>query len=572
MNTLSVEAPPRKFVAPGLLINTWQDIKPYYATLNNATINSLSDLQQWLANRSELETVIQENTGWRYIRMTCDTTNQMFADDYTFFITQIEPEIAPENNKLNLKLLASPFLEQLQNTKYANYIRAVKTQVELFKEENIPLIANVQQKQQQYGVIASAQTITVDGKEITLQQAGIYLKSANREKRKEVYLQISNRRLQDKPALDVLFNELLQLRNQIAVNAGFKNFRDYMFAAMNRFDYTVNDCELFHESIKQQILPLCQTMDEQRKQKLGYSDLMPWDTEVDVTGKPSVKPFNTADELVEKTIACFNDVDSELANCIKLLKNLKRLDLDSRKGKAPGGYNYPLYETGVPFIFMNSSGLLRDLVTMVHEGGHAVHSVLTHELDFVEFKNCPSEVAELASMSMELISMEHWHHFFTDKDELKRAKEEHLESLLDILPWVAAIDKFQHWIYTNPNHTTAERNASWTNIFAEYSSTVVNRTGLENITENIWQKQLHIFEVPFYYIEYGMAQLGAIALWKNYKENPARTIEQYKQALSLGYTKTIPDIYKAAGVKFDFSAAYIKSLADFVKEELSKLN
>lgn len=571
MSSLVIGAPIRKFVGEGLKIQSWNDIEGYYIELNNRSINSDAELLKWLADRSELESVIQEDLGWRYIRMTCDTTNKEYANDFTVFVSDIEPQIAPENNKLNLKLLSSPFTEKLNFTAYKNYLRAVKMQVDLFREENIPLIAELQQKQQQYGVIAGAQTVMVDGKEITMQQAGVYLKSPDRNKREQVYFITSERRLQDKEKLDVLFAELIVLRNKIALNAGFKNFRDYMFASLCRFDYDVKDCENFHASIKEEILPVCNQMDLLRKKELGYDVLKPWDMDVDVSGKPSLKPFENADDLVAKTIECFKTIDPELAECIKLLKSLNRLDLDSRVGKAPGGYNYPLYETGVPFIFMNSSGLLRDLVTMVHEGGHAIHSVLTHKLGFMEFKSTPSEVAELASMSMELFTMEHWHIFFENNDDLKRAKQEHLEGLLEILPWIAVVDRFQHWIYLNTDCTAEERNKMFAKLFTEFGSTVVDRTGLESITENIWKKQLHIFEVPFYYIEYGMAQLGAIALWKNYKQNPQKTIEQYKTALSLGYTKSIPEIYAAAGIKFDFSKENIKSLAHFVREELNNL-
>ncbi|MBK7855809.1 MAG: M3 family oligoendopeptidase [Bacteroidetes bacterium] len=517
MDSLAIAAPQRKFVAADLKITSWSDIEGYFKELNSRQISSEDDLLKWLADRSDLESVIHEDLGWRYIRMTCDTTNKEYAAEFNVFVSDIEPKIAPENNKLNLKLLACSFTENLKTSAYKNYLQSVKMQVDLFREENIPLIAELQQKQQQYGVIAGAQTVVVDGKEITMQQAGVYLKSPDRSKREQVYFLTSERRLKDKEKLDELFAELVVIRHRIAVNAGFKNYRDYMFAAMCRFDYTVQDCENFHASIKDEILPVCNQMDVLRKKNWDMKFLN-LDMDVDVSGKPSLKPFSNADDLVAKTINCFNTIDPELAECIQLLKSLNRLDLDSRVGKAPGGYNYPLYETGVPFIFMNSSGLLRDLVTMVHEGGHAVHSVLTHKLGFMEFKSTPSEVAAL-----------------------------------------------------NTGCTADERNKKFAELFAEFGSTVIDRTGLGSITENTWKKQLHIFEVPFYYIEYGMAQLGAIALWKNYKNNPLKTIAQYKAALSLGYTKSIPEIYAAAGIKFDFSKENIKSLAQFVQGELNSL-
>jgi oligoendopeptidase F len=253
------------------------------------------------------------------------------------------------------------------------------------------------------------------------------------------------------------------------------------------------------------------------------------------------------------------------------MREMNHLDLESRKGKAPGGYNYPLAEIGVPFIFMNATSTLRDMVTIMHEGGHAVHSFLTRKLELGDFKNPPSEVAELASMSMELISMDHWNLFFQKKEDLKRAKIEHLEQIIETLPWVATIDKFQHWIYENPTHNHDERRVVWNKIFQQFSDSITDWTGLEENRNYLWQKQLHLFEVPFYYIEYGMAQLGAIAVWKNYKENHIKGLKGYMDALKLGYTKTIPEVYAAANIKFDFSKTYISELMAFVKEELHKL-
>jgi oligoendopeptidase F len=311
--------------------------------------------------------------------------------------------------------------------------------------------------------------------------------------------------------------------------------------------------------------------DRQRKEKLNLEDYRPWDTSVDEEGLSPLKPFNGAQELIDKTIKCFNKIDPFFGECIDTMQKLNRLDLESRLGKAPGGYQYPLYETDVPFIFMNSVGLHRDLVTMVHEGGHAIHSFLNFNLELVDFKSPPSEVAELASMSMELISMEHWDVFFDTEEELKRAKRQQLESVMDTLPWIAAIDKFQHWIYLNPNHSLEDRYQSWQTIMNDFGSQIINYNGLENNLKRRWQVQLHLYEVPFYYIEYGFAQLGAIAVWRNYKTNAKIAVEQYKAALALGYTKTIPQIYETAGIKFDFSPDYIKELMAFVKQEYQNI-
>ncbi len=553
-------------------ILSWDNLAPYYEELANREVSSLQELTQWLEDRSELESATQENLAWRYIRMSCDTSNEKYSEDFSFFVKEIEPKIAPQDNILNEKFLASPFSNQLKNTDYNNYLRSVKQRVEIFRDENIPLIAELQDKQQQFSATSGAQTVEHNGQELTLQQASALLRDTDRNLRESVYKKVTARRLQDKEKLDALYTELIQLRNKIALNADFKNYRDYAFASLNRFDYTAEDCFEFHRSISSEIIPLTIRIDEIRKQKLGYDTLKPWDTAVDPTGKAPVRPYNNAEELVTKTIECLTEIDPQLADCIKLLESLNRLDLESRKGKAPGGYNYPLYETGVPFIFMNSTGQLRDLVTMVHESGHAVHSVLTHNLPFYELKSCPSEVAELASMSMELITMEHWHHFIKDEKELTRAKVEHLTGIIEILPWIATVDAFQHWVYENPTHTVAEREENWKRIYEKFASPVIDWKGFENVKANIWQKQIHIFDSPFYYIEYGMAQLGALAVWKNYKQDPAKCIADYKAALSLGYTKSIGEIYKTAGAKFDFSAAYIRELTQFLSAEIEKLN
>ena len=402
---------------------------------------------------------------------------------------------------------------------------------------------------------------------MTLQKASVFLKNLDRRIREDVYRKISDRRAKDENVLNNLYTDLIKLRNQVALNTGFKNYRDYKHEELGRFDYSINDCLNFHEAVKQNAVPLIREHDKVRKEKLKLDDYRPWDASVDDEGKEPLKPFSNAKELTEKTIICFNKIDPFFGDCIKTMDEMKRLDLDSRIGKAPGGYQYPLYETDVPFIFMNAVGLHRDLVTMVHEGGHAIHSFLCKDLELVDFKSPPSEIAELASMSMELISMEHWHVFFEDKEELKRAKRQQLESVMDTLPWIAAIDKFQHWIYQNPKHTIAQRYKNWNTIMKDFGSDVINYKGLEDILKRRWQIQLHLFEVPFYYIEYGFAQLGAIAMWRNYKTNAKKTIDQYKAALSLGYTKTIPEVYQTAGIKFDFSPEYVKELMDFVKSE-----
>ncbi len=569
---LSLEKQPRKFLPDTFKVDNWDKIRPYYEALLQREINSIEDLKKWFLDRSELESVLSEDMGWRYIRMTTDTANEAFLEQFNFFVSQIEPQMAPFNNQLNEKAARSPFLEKLaEDEGYKILTRSLEMELEIFREENIPLQTQIQQLAQRYGAIFGDMTVEVNGEELTLQQARTLLQSQDRGLREEVFEKIASRQLQDRQELDTLFSSLVKLRNKVALQADFSNFRDYMFASLGRFDYTAADCVDFHDAVKEEVVPILNQLTLARKEAIKLEVLRPWDLEVDVSGKEPLMPFAGSDDLMHKTILCFNRLDSYLGSCLSIMQEMGHLDLDSRKNKAPGGYNYPLAEIGVPFIFMNATSTVRDMVTLLHEGGHAVHSFLMIDLELHNFKDAPSEIAELASMSMELLTMDHWDVFFENASDLKRAKKEHLGQILETLPWVATIDKFQHWVYEHPDHSEAERSKAWLRIFEDLSDNVTDWTDLEMAKQFYWHKQLHLFEVPFYYIEYGIAQLGAIAVWKNYKENPEKALQQYMQALKLGYTKTIPEVYKAAGIEFDFSRSYIRELIHFVKSEMDKL-
>ena len=571
-NTITIPTRPiRKFVPEDLVINSWNKIKSLFDNLVDREISSALELEQLMLDQSELSAVLEEDMAWRYIKMNIDTTDKELGEQFSFWIKEISPNTAPYSHKLNLKLVNSPYLKDLDQEKYRIYLRSVKKQIEIFREDNIPLFTTMEEKQQEYGAISAKMSIEVDGKKMTMQKAALLLKSTDRAKREEIYNKISSRRLQDEKVLDDLFDELISLRQEIAKNADFDNYRDYMFAAMGRFDYTPKDCFNFHDAIAKEIVPIINSFEQKRKNKLGNESYKPWDTAVDVDGLPPLKPFDGGTELTDLSIECFNRLRPYFGECLSTMKAMKHLDLESKNGKAPGGFMYPLYEIGVPFIYMNAVGSQRDLVTMVHEGGHAVHSFLSRDLSLTEFKSTPSEVAELASMAMELLSMDHWDVFYDDAADLKRAKLEQLEKALETLPWVASIDKFQHWIYTT-EHTAQQRKEKWLSISDELGNQIIDWEGNENVHANLWQKQLHLYEVPFYYIEYGMAQLGAIAMWRSYKQLGEQGLDNYMNALKLGYTKTIGEIYETAGIKFDFSASYVKELADFIKDELKKLS
>lgn len=563
----------RKFVSSDFTCESWKAVEHYLLDLQNRDISSKESFKTWLTDKSELEAVLEENMAWRYIRMTINTLDEKLTESYQFFVTEIQPNLAPFEDSLNRKMMDSPFVNELaEDQAYAIYFRGVRSALELFREENIAIETELNTLSQQFGAISGKQMITYQGKELTMPQAANFLKDPDESVRKEVYELITERRLQDRAALDELFNLLVKLRNQVAKNAACADYREYKFKSLGRFDYTVADCLAFHDAIEKQIVPIVKQLNLKKLEKLGKPMLKPWDTEVDPDGLAPLKPFSDGAELLDKSIAVFEKLDTYFGDCLKTMKSGGFLDLDSKAGKAPGGYNYPLYESGIPFIFMNAAGAQRDLTTMVHEGGHAVHSFLSRDLELTGFKSLPSEVAELASMSMELLTMDWWNEFYTDEQELKRAKLEQLESVVKVLPWIAQIDAFQHWIYTNPEHSVAERTEEWLRLSKRFGTGLVDYTGYEAVLESSWQKQLHLFEVPFYYIEYGIAQLGALGVWNNYKKNPAKALEDYKRALSLGYTKSIPEIYETAGLTFDFSQSALEEISKNLVDSINELN
>jgi oligoendopeptidase F len=569
--TAEIKKLPRHFLPVDFQVTDWDSLEPYFKNLLEREIGSKEELEQWMRDSSELEAVVSEDACWRQIRMTCDTENKKLEEAFAFFMMQIQPKIQPYADKLNRKLVDNPYTKELDEKKYFTYLRNVKKNITLFREENVPLQAELSVQAQQFGAISGKMTVNVNGQEYTLQQATKFLENHDRNLREDVYRKINERRLQDKDALSQLYSSLIEKRNKVALNAGFPNYRDYKFAEMGRFDYTKKDCFDFHEAVKLHVLPLADKIYEYKREKLGLTSLRPWDTEAVPQGLAPLTPFKTTDELIEKSIECFTELRSFFGDCLRKMKSMGHLDLESRKGKAPGGYNCPLPESGAPFIFMNAAGQMSDVTTMVHEGGHAVHSFLAHPLELAGFKEYPMEIAEVASMSMELFTMSHWQVFFKNEEELKRARIHQLERVITIFPWIALIDKFQHWVYENPQHTIEERISKWAELQNEFTSSAIDFTGLEEYRKYSWQRQLHLFEVPFYYIEYGIAQIGAIGMWKQFKENPDGALDNYMNALHFGGTKTLPELFNAAGLKFDFSPHHIKDLMNFVDNELQRL-
>ncbi len=561
----------RKFLSPDLEIKSFRDIEKYIQELLHTTINTPDELKTWLLKRSELDSVIEEDKAWLYIHQSCHTGNKEYAEAFAKFVQGINQRYATVSHQLNVKI--NDFCSHNSYpSEYEVFIRSIRRQIELYNEENTILQSELEVEEQQYGAITGIMTIHYEGRDHTLQQAQNFLKHINRQVRKNVFEFIEMRRSEDHEKLNVLFDSLLKKRHQLALNAGFPNYLEYRFAQLGRFDYTLKDCEQFHNIVEKQVVPAVDELFKNRKEKLGVDALFPYDLEVDPEYKPPLKPFGSVKELTDKSIECLSSVDKEFGQFLEIMAKNRYLDLDSRIGKAPGGYNYPLHESNVPFIFMNATNNLRDLETIMHEAGHAIHAFLCKDLEFVYYKEVPSEIAEFASMAMELISMEHWYHFFGDKEDLHRARKSQLEGVLKTLPWVAAIDKFQHWLYTHSGHSLAERKEAWISVEKAFGGVVTDWSGYPEFRTQMWQKQIHLYQFPLYYIEYGIAQLGAIAIWKKYKEDPKKAIQEYRNALGLGYSKTLPELYHAAGIEFNFSVSYIESLVKFVLDEIRTMD
>ena len=553
------------------LPQTWEDVEPTFTKLLQRPIHSVQDLSTWITERSDLEAQLGETISWAYIQLSADNQSQSANQRYQYVIQEILPKLDPLDQALNKKLVESPYLNQLDARRYEIYLRNIQASVDLFQEENVALNTDVQLKTKEYARIFSQMMIGMDGKQMTLQQANTILEEPNRQRRRNIYHKINRRILQDTAQLDQLFDELLQNRHAIACNAGMENYRDYAFQELGRFDYTPADCHDFHQAVKAEVLPILNELYLTRKQNLKVTQLRPWDLNADTAGQAPLHPFKDTNELLHKGIQCLEQVHPEYARIIRLIQQNGFLDLASRPGKRPGGYNMPLQATRMPFVFMNATNSLGDLRTFMHESGHAIHFFLTRDYPLLFDRKFTFEVAELAAMTMELLTMDHWHLFFPNEADLRRAKITQLEHVLKVLPWIATIDQFQHWLYTHPNHTQEERRAKWTESFHAFTPGVLDYSSLEQYIENLWHKQLHLFEVPFYYIEYGFAQLGAIALWRQYRENPEQAVAAFTRAMRLGNTRSIREIYAEAGISFDFSQEYVRDLGTFVRGEMEKL-
>jgi oligoendopeptidase F len=560
---------PRRFVAADADLTDWSAWEAHLARLEQRAIGSPAELEAWLADWSEFASCIDEAKARAYVAMTCATDDPAREKAYLHFVENLQPRLKPWTHRLQKKFLESPHRGALPARRYEVLQRTVRTEVEMFRPENIPLQVEDDKLRVEYQKISAAQTVVFDGKEQTLQQMALVLLEQDRARRQAGWELVQARRLADADRLDDVFDRMLELRNRIAANAGFANYRDYMYREKLRFDYGPDDVARFRDTIAETVVPLSRKLREDRRRKLGVDRLRPWDLNVDPDNHPPLRPYRTADELVAKCRDIFDHVDATMGGQFRAMSDAGLLDLDSRKGKAPGGYQETFQEARLPFIFMNSVGTHRDLETMLHEAGHAFHAFATREDPLVWYRGAPMEFCEVASMAMELLAAPYLDRFYGPADR-KRALYEHLEGVIHFLPHMATIDGFQDWLYTHPGHTREERRREWMSLMERFGNTG-DWTGCEDRLARQWQKQLHIYEVPFYYVEYGIAQLGALQVWVNSRRDYRKAVSDYAAGLALGGSRPLPELFATAGIRFDFSAATIAPLMAAVGEELASL-
>ena len=547
-------------------------LEPVFNELLSRDLKSVGDLEAFFSDISDMAEHISEAGARLYIGMTCDTENELKQTNFLNFVENIRPRMSEVSNKLDLKILNLDFLDRLSD-RYTLILRSMRNSIEIFREENIPLSVECTKLSTEYQKIIGAMTVNFDGMEYTLPQMRRFLESNDRETRRLAWTSVRERRMKDSSRISEILDELIEKRNKIAQNAGFNNYVEYAFRSMERFDYTPEDCREFHKSVEIHCMPLIHQINQDRLNRFGFDKLMPWDVNEktgdspDVQGRPALAPFQDVSELVSLTSEVFHRMSDELGKMFDRLVDGEVLDLDSRKGKAPGGYQYNLEKTGLPFIFMNASGQQGDVETMIHEAGHAFHSMYCSHLGLIQERNYPIEFAEVASMSMELLTQPHWDVFYSDGEDVRRARKMHLESVIGLLAWICRVDAFQHWMYENPKHSHNERSKYWLELRSRFGPRT-EWTGFEEDEALFWQTQGHLFGAPFYYIEYGIAQLGALQIWAKQLDDPQTALSDYKNAMILGNTRNLPDLFEAADIKLSFDEEHIGSLVNHVNSAL----
>ena len=555
--------------------SSWKEVEAYTEELLNRKISCSKCLEGIIRDASELSEHISEKGALLYIGMTCDTENEEKKGAFLDFVENVRPKLSEFSDSLNRRIVGHEAVEDLPE-RYDLMIRSMKNDVEIFRKENIPLSVEQTKLVTEAQTINGAMSVEYEGEEYTIPEMRVFLESNERSVREGAWKAVADRRLEDEGRLSEIFDQLIEIRNEMAINAGFETYTDYMFRAMERFDYTKDDCLEFHDAIEAVCVPLMREINSRRIKSLSLGSLRPWDVNEktgvgpDLEGRAPLKPFADVNEMVSKLSRLFHRMSTDLGEKFDMLVEMDTLDLDTRKGKAPGGYQYYLQKSRVPFIFMNAAGLQGDLETMIHEAGHAFHSIYCGHLELIGERSYPIEFAEVASMSMELMTQNEWGEFYND-EEANRARIGHLEGIIFLLPWIATIDSFQHWIYSNPGHTRDERKNVWNSIRDRFGSNM-EWGDYQGHRDTSWQQQGHLFGVPFYYVEYGIAQLGALQLWRTQRKDSVKALSDYSNAMALGNTKPLPELFSAADIELGFGEEHLGSLISEVRMAMAELN
>lgn len=546
----------------------WSDIEPFYAGLLAAPLED-SVLEEWLAHWSELESLLTEAASRAMIAHTLDTANAEKEAAHLRFSTEVMPRAEEQSVKVARRLLATG----LSRPGLETTLRRFRTDSDIFRDENVPLQARIEELATGYRRITGGMMADWEGERLPLPRLQPFLKARERAVRERAFHALTDPYIERRSDLAAIFDQMYELRQRVARNAGFANFRDFIFPAKYRFDYTPADCERLHAAIESTVVPAAGRALEARRERLGLDRLRPWDTNVDPWRDEAGKPFASGAELARRARLAFEQVDPALGAHFQLMMDEHLLDLESRKGKAPGGYCDTLHHSGHPFIFMNASGVEEDVTTLLHEAGHAFHALEAHHLPYIWQRHPGSESAELASMSMELLAAPFLASpaGFFDGPGAESAELEHLEDVLMTLAHVASVDAFQTWIYTSgQGHDASARDRAWLEIRSRFERGV-DWSGLEAERVARWYRQLHIFLYPFYYIEYGIAQIGALQVWRNALANRPEAVRKYRAGLALGATRPLPELYRAAGVRFTFDAGDLAKLVIQVENRMDTL-
>jgi oligoendopeptidase F len=560
---------PRRWLPVDTKLSSWDLIAPWYQQLLERPLDSPEALERWLFDVGELSGAVGQEGVKRYVAMTCQTDDAEREAAHLEYVREIEPKLKPVQNAIRERYLDSPHRSGLPKERYHVFDRAQENRRALYREANVPRETALAELEQQYQKVIGAMTVSFRGEERTPSQMSVFLEETDRATREEAWTLVADRRLQDRETLDKLFDQMVELRGAIAKEAGFPDFVAYAYRLRERFDYGPEEAQAFRDAVETLVVPLAEKLQSERIKELGLKSLRPWDLTVDPLGRPPLRPFKDVKEFAEKTESIFTTVDPELGRQFHYMRTNDWLDLPNRKGKAPGGYQTTYEDDRLPFIFMNAVGLDSDLRTLLHEGGHAFHALASREEPLAAYRESPIEFCEVASMSMELLGARDLEEFYTPEDA-HRSYRQLLEGIVLILPWIATVDAFQHWIYAHPGHARDERRAAWVALLKRFSPTI-DWSGLEDAQANSWHRQLHIFLYPFYYIEYGIAQLGALQIWRNASKDRAAAVTAYRHALALGGARPLPELFAAAGIRFAFDAATIGPLVEAVSAELKAL-